>query len=243
MIGFKSRLLTSVFVATTLCVTMIAPVFAPCASAEIVYDPTNHVENVLQAARALEQINNQLTSLANEARMLSQLNLQLSPELSQSIGAARQLLEQAQGIRQNLTTITSDMQKLYPNDMRGLDLDSLLRQSDRWVEQSRDSVETLMQASAASTGQLGDAQSTMNRALTASAGAQGQTSAIQASTQALGVLSAQIAQLQQLQAAEARALASERLEQIAREERAREVRRQAFPTQVSSDAPPAQPRF
>ncbi|GAM97344.1 conjugative transfer protein TrbJ [alpha proteobacterium U9-1i] len=243
MMRFKSRLLTSTLVAATLCVTAIAPGFTAPAAAEIVYDPTNHVENVLQAARALEQINNQLTSLANEARMLSQLNLQLSPELSQSIGAARQLLEQARGIRQNLTTITSDMQALYPNDMRGLDLDSLLRQSDRWVDQSRDSVETLMQASAASTGQLGDAQSTMNRALTASASAQGQTSAIQASTQALGVLSAQIAQLQQLQAAEARALASERLEQLAREQRAREVRRQAFPTQVSSDAPPAQPRF
>ena len=121
MIRFKSRLLSGALFAATLCVGIVAPPAAPPASAEIVYDPTNHVENVLQAARALEQINNQLSSLANEARMLSQLNLQLSPELSQSIGAARQLLEQAQGIRQNLTTITSDMRALYPNDMHGLD--------------------------------------------------------------------------------------------------------------------------
>lgn len=243
MIRLRSRLLSSALIAATFFAAIAAPPLAPSASAEIVYDPTNHVENVLQAARALEQINNQLASLANEARMLSQLNLQLSPELSQSIGAARQLLEQARGIRQNLATITADMQALYPNDMRGLDLESLLRQSDRWLDQSRDSVETLMQASAASTGQLGEAQSTMSRALTASAGAQGQTAAIQASTQALGVLSAQIAQLQQLQTAEARALASERLEQIAREQRAREMRRRAFPNHVTSEAPPAQPRF
>ena len=127
--------------------------------------------------------------------------------------------------------------------MRDLDLNSLLQQSDRWVEQSRASVETLMEASASSTGQLGDAQSAMERTLSASAGAEGQTGAIQASTQALGVLSAQIAQLQQLQAAQARALASERLEQIAREERSREVRRRAFPTELTSDAPTAQPRF
>lgn len=241
MMHRTSRALGALLLASSMALT---PIIAPSAAAlEIVYDPTNHVENVLQAARALEQINNQLTSLANDARMLSQLNLQMAPELSQSVGAARQLLEQARGIRQNLDTITRDMASLYPNDMRGLDLDGLLRQSDRWVDQSRDSVETLMQASAASTAQLGDTQSTMNRALSASAGAQGQTSAIQASTQAIGVLSAQIAQLQQLQAAEARALASQRLEQIARDERAREVRRQAFPTQVSSDAPPAQPRF
>lgn len=215
----------------------------PAQAQEVVYDPRNHVENLLQAARALEQINNQLSSLANEARMLNPLDLQLSPELSRSIGAARQLLEQARGIRQNLDTISADMAALYPEDLRALDLQSLLRQSDRWVEQSRASVETLMEASAASTGQLGEAQSSMDRALTASARAEGQTGAIQASTQALGVLSAQIAQLQQLQAAQARALASERLEQIAREERAREVRRRAFPTEVSNDAPGAQPRF
>jgi P-type conjugative transfer protein TrbJ len=216
---------------------------APAAAYDIVYDPTNHIENVLQAARALQQINNQLTGLANEAHMLSRLHLQLAPELTQSIGAAQQLLTQAQGIRQNLGTITQDMRTLYPNDMHGLDLDGLLRQSDQWVAQSRASVETLMQASAASTNQLGGAQSTMNQALTASAGAEGQTSAMQAATQAIGVLSAQLAQLQQLQAAEARELASQRLEQIAREERAREVRRQAFPTQMTSDAPSAQPRF
>src|SRR5215467_7425966 len=120
--------------ALLVCATPMATIaYAPPATAQrIVYDPTNHVENVLQAARALQQINNQLTSLANEARMLSQLNLQLSPELSQSIGAARQLLEQARGIHQNLTTITSEMAALYPEDMHGLDLDNLLRQSDRW---------------------------------------------------------------------------------------------------------------
>jgi conjugal transfer/entry exclusion protein len=36
----------------------------------IVYDPTNYAQNVLTAARTLEQINNQITSLQNEAQML-----------------------------------------------------------------------------------------------------------------------------------------------------------------------------
>jgi len=240
MMRLKARLLAQAVLAVSVAATPLAP---PAHAQEVVYDPSNHIENIIQAARALEQINNQLTSLANEARMLTQLDLQLSPELSQSIGAARQLLEQARGIRQNLDTITEDMEALYPQDISGLNLEALLTQSDRWVEQSRSSVETLMEASASSTRQLGDAQSAMERALSASAGAEGQTGAIQASTQALGVLSAQIAQLQQLQAAQARALASERLEQIAREERAREVRRRAFPTEITGDAPAVQPRF
>ena len=36
----------------------------------IVYDPTNHAENLLTAARTLEQINNQIAQLQNEAQML-----------------------------------------------------------------------------------------------------------------------------------------------------------------------------
>lgn len=221
-----------------------APSLSPTAWAQrVVYDPTNHTENILQAARALEQINNQVDSLANEARMLSRLDLQMSPELSRSIDAARTLLTQARGIRQNLDTIADDLRALYPEDMAAIDLDGLLDQSDRWLDQSRASYETLITASAASTAQLSDTDASLRRALEASAGAEGQTSALQATTQALGVLSAQLAQLQQLQAAQARALASERLEHIAREKRARELRRRAFPTEAASNAPPATPRF
>jgi len=36
----------------------------------IVYDPRNHAENILSAARALEQINNQIQQLQNDAQML-----------------------------------------------------------------------------------------------------------------------------------------------------------------------------
>ena len=36
----------------------------------IVFDPTNYAQNVLTAARALQQINNQITSLQNQAQML-----------------------------------------------------------------------------------------------------------------------------------------------------------------------------
>lgn len=235
-----ARALAACLLAST---TFVAPPAAPPAHALTVFDPTNYAQNILQAARALEQVKNQLSSLANEARMLSQLDLQLAPDLAASIAAARQLLDQARGIRQNLDTIVADMRALYPEDLRDLDLEALLSQSDRWVEESRASVETLMQAAASGGENLGDAQAAMERALTASAAAQGQTSAVQASTQAIGVLSSQLARLQALQAAQARALASERLERIAREERGRELRRRAFPIDTTRDAAPATPRF
>ncbi len=49
----------------------VSPVLiAPAAAQWTVFDPSNYVQNVLSAGRALQQINNQITSLQNEATML-----------------------------------------------------------------------------------------------------------------------------------------------------------------------------
>jgi P-type conjugative transfer protein TrbJ len=216
----------------------------PARAQWVVIDPANLAQSITQVTHMISQINNQIEQIRQQAQMLESLGLEMSPELSASIGQVRNLLREAEGLHQNAETIADDMRELYPEDVSNFDLDRMLSQSDRWLEESRDSVEALMTVSAsASSDGLEDADNAMSRALRASSNAQGQTSAEQATAQAIGVLSSQIAQLQALQAAQARALASERLEQIAREERAREVRRRAFPTEVSNDAPAAQPRF
>lgn len=58
----------------------------------IVYDPTNYAQNVLTAARSLQQINNQIqqiqqqaTSLINEARNLASLPLSTVDVLQQQV--------------------------------------------------------------------------------------------------------------------------------------------------------------
>jgi len=226
------------------CALALALGGAPARGQWVVIDPANLAQSITQVTHMISQINNQIEQIRQQAQMLESLGLEMSPELSASISNVRDLLREAEGLQQNAETIAGDMRELYPEDVSGFDLDGLLVQSDRWLAESRDSVEALMTMSAsASSDGLGDAEGAMSRALQASSNAQGQTSAEQATTQAIGVLSSQVAQLQALQATQARALASERLEQIAREERAREVRRRAFPTEVSSDAPAAQPRF
>ncbi len=50
----------------------VALAFAPgpATGQMVVYDPSNYAQNVLQAARALQQINNQITSLQNQTQML-----------------------------------------------------------------------------------------------------------------------------------------------------------------------------
>ena len=71
MTGFPlRRAILAGVLASAAVVPMIAPMPAYAQFGGIVYDPTNYAQNVLQAARALEQINNQITSLQNEAQML-----------------------------------------------------------------------------------------------------------------------------------------------------------------------------
>src|SRR5690606_6228805 len=64
----------AIFMAATLLAAPLAlsPMLASPAHAQfgfgrIVYDPSNYAQNVLTAARTLEQINNQIQSLQNEA--------------------------------------------------------------------------------------------------------------------------------------------------------------------------------
>jgi len=65
----------------------------------IVYDPTNYAQNVLTAARSLQQINNQIqqiqqqaTSLINEARNLTSLPFSSLQQLQQQVQRTQQLL-------------------------------------------------------------------------------------------------------------------------------------------------------
>src|SRR5580765_4169343 len=78
----------------------------------VVFDPNNYAQNVLTAARELQQINNQITSLQNEAQMLinqarNLANLPYSSlqQLQASIQRTQQLLAQAQRIAYDVQQI------------------------------------------------------------------------------------------------------------------------------------------
>ncbi len=94
-------------------VVLTLAVAAPPASAQwIVYDPTNFSQNVLTAARELQQINNQITmltnqatSLVNQARNLANLPMSTLTQLQSSIAQTQSLLGQAQNIAFNVQRI------------------------------------------------------------------------------------------------------------------------------------------
>jgi P-type conjugative transfer protein TrbJ len=92
----------------------------------LVYDPSNYAQNVLQAARALEQINNQITSLQNQTQMLfnQTRNLASLPysslqAIEQSIARTQQLLDQAQRLAYDINQIDQAFQRTYPQSYAG----------------------------------------------------------------------------------------------------------------------------
>ena len=87
----------------------------------IVFDPHNFSQNVLTAARELQQVNNEIQSLENQATMLinQARNLASLPysslaQLEQSITQTEQLLLQAQRIAYSVTAINQAFTQIYP---------------------------------------------------------------------------------------------------------------------------------
>src|SRR6478752_2693103 len=92
----------------------------PASAQLVVFDPNNSAQNVLTAARALQQINNQIVSLQNQAQMLinQARNLATLPfsslsQLQQSVQRTQQLLGQAQRIAYDVQQIDRAFSTTY----------------------------------------------------------------------------------------------------------------------------------
>jgi P-type conjugative transfer protein TrbJ len=86
-----------------------------------VFDQANFSQNLLTAARELQQVNNEIknlenqaTSLTNQARNLASLPYSSLAQLEQSIMQTQQLLAQAQRIGYDVATIDQAFTQTYP---------------------------------------------------------------------------------------------------------------------------------
>jgi P-type conjugative transfer protein TrbJ len=198
----------------------------------IVYDPTNYAQNVLSAARALQQINNQITSLQNEARMLlngarnlTSLNFTALNELRANLARTRALIGQAQGLAFNVSNFDTKFRQLYPNAIApGATGATMAGQAhDRWTA-SLESLRTTMEMQAQVSGAISDDETTLASISGRSSSAVGMLQAVQATNELLALQAKQAMQAQQLQLAQDRATASEAARALAADERARAVR-------------------
>jgi len=210
-----------------------SPVLVTPASAQwIVYDPTNYAQNVLQAARALEQINNQITSLQNEAQMLinQARNLASLPysslqRLQQSIQRTQHLLGEAQNIAFDVQQIDQAFQTTYGNaSLSGSDQQLIADARTRW-QNTVGSLQDAMRVQATVVGNLDTNRAEMSALVGQSQGATGALQATQAGNQILALQAQQLADLTAVVAADGRARALAEAERAAAAEQGREQRR------------------
>ena len=169
----------------------------------IVFDPSNYSQNVLTAARTLEQINNQIKQLQNQARNLASLDHSALGELRAAMAATNELIRQAQGLAFDVAHM----------DAR-----------ERW-QQSLEALRTATQVQSQAVRSFASDERTLTDLVNRSQSAVGALQAMQATNQLLALQSRQAMQAQQLQITQDRAAALEQARQVAVQERAREVRR------------------
>ncbi|MBA4800118.1 MULTISPECIES: P-type conjugative transfer protein TrbJ [Hyphomicrobiales] len=212
-------------------------VLAPPASAAwIVYDPTNYSQNLLSAARALEQINNQITSLQNEAQMLinQARNLASLPysslqQIQQSVSRTQQLLSQAQNIAFDVGQIDQAFQSKYANvSLSATDAQLVSDAKERW-RNSVGGLQDAMRVQATVVGNIDTNRTEMSQLVGRSQSATGALQAAQAGNQLLALQSQQLSDLTALLAANGRSTALTEAERAAAAEQGR-VQRERFLT-------------
>lgn len=195
----------------------------------IVYDPTNYAQNVLTAARTLEQINNQIrqiqnqaTSLLNEARNLASLPQSQLAELQGQVRQTQQLLGEAQRIAYDVRQIDQAFTSRYTAGSMSVPQQQLVANArERW-ETSVGAFQDALRVQAGVVGNIDGSRATMDRLVTASQSAEGALQAAQAGNQLLALQSQQIADLVALMAAQGRAQALEAARNAAAEAEGRE---------------------
>jgi P-type conjugative transfer protein TrbJ len=210
----------------------LSPLLTAPAHAIIVYDPTNYAQNVLQAARALEQINNQITSLQNQATMLinQARNLASLPfsslqQLQQSVQRTQQLLTQAQNIAYSVQDIDKAFQTKYGNiSLSASDQQLVTDARSRW-QNTVGGLQDSMRVQAGVVGNIDTNRTQMSALVGQSQGATGALQATQAGNQLLALQAQQLADLTAVVAANGRAQALQSAEQATAAEQGREQRR------------------
>ena len=214
-----------------LCMTSALALATPLAHAQFaVIDAANLAQNILTAARTLEEINNQITQiqqfvqmLQNQARNLTSLPFSVAQQLDQSVSQITGLMGQAQGIVYTVQNVQSQFQRFYPASISATASDAQLvaDAQTRW-QYSLSTFQHTMEVQSQTVQNLPGDQAQMDALIGQSQGAVGILQATQAGNQLLALQAKQLAATQALLASQARAQAIEQARQAEAEEQARE---------------------
>ena len=195
----------------------------------VVFDPNNYAQNVLTAARALQQINNQITSLQNQAQMLinqakNLANLPYSSlqQLQQSIQRTQQLLTQAQRIAYDVQQIDRAFSTTYAPTSAGTSSQTLISNAQARWQISVAAFQDALRVQAGVVGNLDTNRTQMSALVTSSQSAAGALQATQAGNQLIALQAQQLADLTATVAAQGRAQSLEAAQRITAQDQGRE---------------------
>jgi type IV secretion system protein TrbJ len=229
----RSRLRAFLLATTMLTPLALSPApISPAYAWKIVFDPSNYAQNVLTAARTLEQITHQITSLQNEAQMLinqarnlASLPFSALQEIQQSVQRTQQLLSQAHNIAFDVQQIDQVFQQQYGNvSMSATDQQLVTDARTRW-QNTVDGLQDAMRVQAGVVGNIDNNRTQMSELVGQSQGATGALQATQAGNQILALQSQQLSDLIALISANGRAGALTEAERAAAVAQGREQRR------------------
>lgn len=231
----KSKILSAVASAALAGVTIIGVgvgISATPANAIPVFDASNYAQNIMTAARALTQINNQIQSLQNEAQMLlnqaknlSHIDFPQLQQLRQRLQEIDQLMGQAQGIGFRVGSIDEQFKSLFPADLAQLGRrDQRLALAKQQLDAAMGAFRHTMDIQNRIVSSVHDDAETLAAIVERSQGAEGALQAQQATNQLLALSAKQQLQIQTLMASQFRAEAFEQARRGQIESEAREAR-------------------
>ena len=201
----------------------------PSSAQVVVFDPNNYAQNVLTAARALQQINNQITSLQNQAQMLinqarNLANLPFSSlqQLQQSIQCTQQLLNQAQRIAYDVGQINNAFSTTYAPASASLSNQALISNAQSRWQTSVAALQDALKVQAGVVGNLDTNRTQMSALVTSSQSATGALQATQAGNQLVALQVQQLADLTAAVAAQGRAQSLEAAQRSSAQDQGRE---------------------
>jgi P-type conjugative transfer protein TrbJ len=205
---------------------------APVRAQWIVFDPTNYAQNVLTAARELEQVDNEVKALENQATMLVNQGKNLASlpysslaTLEQSIGETEQLLSQAQQIGYDISAIDQAFSQLYPKSYsRSTSSTALLADAQTRWRNARAGYQDAMRIQAGVVQSLAITRGEIGSLVAASQSAQGSLQATQSGNQLIALETKQLSDLTAVMASLARAQSLSAARTLETEAEAREQR-------------------
>ena len=189
----------------------------PRAAAQMaVFDSGNYAQNALAAARALQQINNQIQALQNQAAMLTNMARNLKtvsfPEidkLNQSLLAIDKLMGQGQGISFKASDLDAQFDRLFPRGAATGTSAALAGQAKARLDATAAAFRQTMQVQSQVVTAVQEDAPTLTALMARSQGSQGSLQAAQVTNQLLALASKQQFQIENLMAAQFRAQAVE----------------------------------